>query len=192
MWFFFLKADGSTGLTGSNVPIRHCILHSSCWKRLSNHASYCLSHNGTWCQTTWWPSSTFFYYIWLLLKRWMKTRASSRNSMSVQNLPTEYLIWIGLTVTFSLKTLYWWNMFSEHRRSCMHFIGVMSKYHHVVNEAKTVQRVCGNCDYEKTWCWVIPVWKQLGTIFIELICYLKENSPSGSLTLLTSSSSICF
>lgn len=36
----------------------------------------------------------------------------------------------------------------------------ISKYYHVVNEAKTVQRVCGNCDFNETLCRWFLVWKQ--------------------------------
>lgn len=151
------------------------------------------SHNGTWRQTTWWPSSTFFSffnYLRLLLKRWMKTRASSRDCDVCALNFTECLIWIGLTMTFSLKItalveyVFW-------TPSIMHALyWSMSKYYHVVNEAKTVQRVCGNCDFDKTLCWWFLFESNKEWIFTELISYLKENPPSGPLTLLTCSTAV--
>ena len=54
----------------------------------------------------------------------------------------------------------------------------MSKYYHVVkNEAKTVQRVCGNCDFDETFVLVIPVRKKPGAKFHWVDSSLKGKLP---------------
>lgn len=95
--FLFFRTTAPLDLQGQNVPlIRHCILHLFCRNCLSCHASYCLSHNGTWCQTTWWPSTASISLVVFFLCYWKdlrKTRASSRS-----------FIWIGLLMTFGSET----------------------------------------------------------------------------------------
>lgn len=123
--FPFLRLKAPLDLQGQTSPsvIVYCtrpvenffpIMHLIVWATMGHDAR---RHD---------DQAALFYYLWLFLKRRMKTRASSRNATSAHWIyrQTEVLIWIGLTMTFSLKSQYWWSMFFEHRRSCMHFIGV--------------------------------------------------------------------
>lgn len=148
MWLFFLEADGSAGLTGSKFPsfIVYCtrsvenvfpVMHLVVWATMRHDARRRDDQ------------APLFFFSFLSLcnwKRWMKTRASSRDVCAL-NLPTEYLIWIGLTDDIRSEiTVLMEHVFST--PSIMHALyWSMLKYYHVVNEAKTVQRVCGN------WLW---------------------------------------
>lgn len=85
------------------------------WGRSVNKASVS-SHNGTRRQTTRWPSSTFFC-SWLLLPLIVIEKIPENWSRSGDAM-SDCLIWIGLYHSTGGV------MFSEHRRSCMHFIGV--------------------------------------------------------------------
>lgn len=184
--FFYLKADGSTGLTGSNVPIHRCILHSFCRKRLFNHASYCVRHNGKWWQTTWWPSSTFYYYLWLLLKRWRKTKPAVVNATSAH--------WIYRLSIWSESALRWHSVWN-HRTDWTCFLNTVDHACTLLEFVKVLSRGkwSKNCTASlwKLWLWqdsvlVIPGWKNPDTDLTEKTSYLKENSPSGPPTLLTS------
>lgn len=109
-------------------------------------------------------------------KRWLKTRASGRNAA-----PVHWISWlrirsgIGLTMTFSLKSQHWWGTFSEHRRSCMHFIGVCQSIITWWMKQKLYSEFVENCDFDKTLCWWFLLERNLEQIIPD--SYFKGKLP---------------
>lgn len=150
-------------------PIRHCILHSSCRKCLSSHASYCLEPQWDMTPDDVMTKQHFFFsfsnYLWLLLKRWMKTRASSRDCDVCALNFTECLIWIGLTMTFSLKITalveYVFLNTVDHACTLLEYVKVLSRGKWSKNCTASLWKLWLRQDFVL----VIPVWKQPGVNF---------------------------
>ncbi len=107
----------------------------------------------------------FFYYLQLLLKRWMKSRASSRNAMSVH--------WIYRLSIWSESALQWhsiWNHSTDgvcflntvdHACTLLEYVKVLSRGKWSKNCTASLWKLWLRQDFVL----VIPVWKQPGTNF---------------------------
>lgn len=126
----------------------------------------------------------YYYYLWLLLKRWMKTRASSRKSDVCALNFTDWVFDLNQPYDDiqSEKSQYWWNMFFlntvDHACTLLEYVKVLSRGKWSKNCTASLWKLWLGKDFVL----VIPVWKQPGAKLTELVCYLKENSPDGPLT----------
>lgn len=109
-------------------PIRHCILHSSCRKRLSSHASYCLEPQRDMTPDDVMTKQHFFFLFLIIFDCYWKDERKLEPAVVIAMsvhwiLPS---VWSESALRWHSvwKSQHWWSMFSEHRRSCMHFIGV--------------------------------------------------------------------
>lgn len=143
----------------------------------------CLSHNGTWCQMTWWPSS--FYFLIIIFDCYWKDEWKLEPAVVKRCLCTEFYrlsIWSESALRWHSvwKSQYWWSMFFlntvDHACTLLEYVKVLSRGKWSKNCTASLWKLWLGKDFVL----VIPVWKQPGAKLTELMCYLKENSPQWS------------
>lgn len=108
----------------------------------------------------------------------MRTGASSRNAMSVH--------WI-YRLSICSEWALWWHSVWNHSTDGVCFLNTVDHACTLLEYVKVLSRGkwSKNCTASLWKLWLrqdfvlaMPVWNQPGANFTELMCYLKENSPS--------------
>lgn len=127
-------------------------------------------HMGTWCQTTWWPSSTFFPFLFFFK---VIFDCHWKDEWTLSSLCTEPDRAFDPNRPYddvnSQKSQQWWSLVSEHRWSCMHFIGV--------RQSVITCKWSKNCTAILWKLWLRQDFVLVEANFSELMNHLKEKPP---------------